>query len=132
MKCPKCGWITDWDTLQCPCGYDSTRLIKPVAEPVTNADPPPVEKPTPSGSTIMNVAIIVIWIVFVLGLTAAAMAFLFFWTIAASIGVNNGANRIPMLLMWLCPIGGLLLLVGGFFSSAMKGDFRPAWVHFYG
>jgi hypothetical protein len=118
MKCPKCGWITNWDTLQCPCGYDSTRVIKPV----NNADPLPVEKPVSPASTSMNAAVIVIWTVFVLGLTAAAMAFLFFWTIGASIGVNDGANRIPMFLMRLCPIGGLLLLVGGlyFFGSPQE------------
>jgi hypothetical protein len=91
------------------------RLIKPVAAPVTNAIPLPSEKPRTAGSTIMTAAIIVIWTVFILGLTAVAMAFLFFWFIGASIGVNDGANRIPMLLMWFCPIGGLLLLIGGFF-----------------
>jgi hypothetical protein len=74
-----------------------------------------VEKPTSLGSLIMDAAFIVIWTVLVPGLTAAVMAFLFVWALGASIGVNDGANRIPMLLMRLCPLGGLLLLVEGFF-----------------
>jgi hypothetical protein len=86
-----------------------------------------MEKPASPGSTSMNAAVIVIWTVFVLGLTAGAMAFLLFWTSGASIGVNDGADRIPMFPTRLCPIGGLLLLVGGlyfFFGYLGPGRIR--------
>jgi len=114
MRCPKCGWITEWDTLQCPCGYRSARPVQPAVKPVNSADAlPPPKKPASPGSTVFYAAVITVWTVFVLALTAAAMAFCFLWMIGASVGVNDGANRLPMVLLWLCPPGGLLLLVGG-------------------
>lgn len=55
----------------------------------------------------------VIWILVVLGATAAAWFFLVFTTIGTSIGNNDGANRFPQLLLNLLPFASAILLASG-------------------
>jgi len=55
----------------------------------------------------------VLWAILVLGGTAGIIPFFFLWFVGSSIGVDDGANRVPLSLLLLSPIVAFLLLIGG-------------------
>ena len=55
----------------------------------------------------------VIWILVVIGFTVSAIPFLFLLFVGSSIGVDDGANRVPLLLLILSPVAAVVLLIGG-------------------
>ena len=59
------------------------------------------------------IAFSLIWVLIIVGTTAAAWLFLVFVAIGASVGANDGGNRVPQLLLHLLPIASALLLGGG-------------------
>ena len=131
MKCPKCGFITDWDTLRCPCGYDSERQVKTKAKPVEDSK---TEGPFCGVRTQplsgVGTAIKVIWGICVLGFVACAvlcLLFLFFFaTVGGAIGKNDGPHYAPFLLLIALPVGGGLLLIGGiWFSLSRLSKYTP-------
>ncbi len=109
MKCPKCGATTPWDTLTCDCGYDYEKQAKTISKAEASS---PVRQPVPR-SAIWKLAMSLIWVFLVLGFTAGAIKLLFFVSVVSSIGVNDGANRTPFLLLILSPVAAVLLVIGG-------------------
>jgi hypothetical protein len=54
-----------------------------------------------------------IWVLIVAGATAVAWLFLVFVAIGTSVGTNDGANRVPRLLLNWLPVASALLIGGG-------------------
>lgn len=69
---------------------------------------------------VWDYAMTFVWVLGVLGCTAFAMVVLFIVTIASSIGVDDGANRVPAFLLSVTPIGGLVFLIGGVWFIARR------------
>src|ERR1035438_8147875 len=107
MKCPKCGFITDWDSLQCLCGYDGERQTRILSEPVAVSKAEvPLERALPHSG--IGTAMKAVWIICVIGFAACALVCLLvlflFATIAGSIGTNDGPHYAPFLLLIALPI----------------------------
>jgi hypothetical protein len=108
VKCPRCGSITNWDSLQCSCGYDAEWADPATAE---SAALPPI-RPTSLGRIVLKLLLCLVWSVVAIALSAGAMWFLFLLFVGSSIGVNDGANRVPGLILVLTPIAGVLAIAG--------------------
>jgi hypothetical protein len=53
------------------------------------------------------------WVAIVIPCTGAALWFFFLLFLGSSIGVDDGASRLPFFLLITTPLGGLIFLVGG-------------------
>jgi hypothetical protein len=122
MKCPNCGYVTNWDTLQCPCGYDAEKPVRATA--ARELPVPPDESRPQSPAMAISAVLIAIWVVLVIVLTAGAAVFFFFVFAGTSIGANDGANRLPALLVWMSPAAGALLMAGGVWFIVRLGSPR--------
>jgi hypothetical protein len=83
-----------------------------MAPPGTNPPPSP-QIPRSTSRSGAQTTFTVIWAVTVVGATAVAWFVLLFVAIGTSIGEDNGANRVPRLLLKWLPFTSAALLGGG-------------------
>jgi len=112
MKCPNCGNVTNWDTLQCSCGYDAEH---PAEAAPTTGTPAPVQYAPPHSLPVM-IGLSVIWtgiiglgaiVVFCVGLVGVVI-----------LSLRNGHNSYEFfgVLFLLVLVAAVVLLIGGIHS----------------
>jgi len=111
MKCPNCGNITNWDTLQCPCGFDGEH---PAPPPPSAAPHEPLQR-VPQLPILGRAILSFLWAGGVIVVTLAAGYYFLCAGIGGSIGTPDGAGKLPFQLLFLSPLAAVVLMIGGIF-----------------
>ncbi|MCU1238681.1 MAG: hypothetical protein JWP63_6648 [Candidatus Solibacter sp.] len=108
VKCPQCGSITSWDTLQCPCGHDAERPIHTAPVPAGAR-----VRSTPLRCTILKIVLGLVWSTVVIVLTVTATGLLASFTLGSLHPPTGDVRRITFLLLAVPPLVGLFFVAGG-------------------